>query len=116
MPSPTLTRTKKQPINPVAGMRKFTTSALRNKMGNVIGYVTKRHERVLLTTHAKPQAVLIPYDQYLEMISSKSPALEFLTAHYDDLAESMDMPAARASAKEAFGASPEAFRGIRLTE
>jgi prevent-host-death family protein len=99
-------------------MRKLTTSTLRNKVGEVIGFVTKGHESILLTTHAKPQAVLVPYDEYLEMVSakSKSPALEFLTAHYDNLADSMDTPAARAGAKEAFAASTEAFRGLRLTE
>jgi prevent-host-death family protein len=118
MPSSTLTSTNLQSLDPTAGLRKLTTSMLRNKIGEVIGSLTKGHESIVLTTHAKPQAVLVPYEEYLAMVSAKSrsPALEFLTTHYDDLAQSMDTPAARAGAKEAFDASAEAFRGLRLTE
>ncbi len=119
MPSNALAHNAAKASDPTAKMRKFTTSTLRNKVGRVIKYI-KNNESVLLTTHKKPQAVLVPYQEYVAAFApkpkSESSALEFLTAHYAELAESMNTPAARAGAKEAFEAGPDAFRGLRLTE
>ena len=105
-----------QPFDPTAGMRKLTTSALRNKLGEVMESLSVDHECLLVVTHSKPKAVLVPYDTFLEMVSvkPKNLALEFLATNYEQLAATMNTPAARAAAKEAFDAGPEAFRNRPL--
>jgi len=98
-------------IDQVTGMRKVTTSTLRNELGSVIDSLSNTQEGLVLVTHSKPKAVLIPYETYLGMVDlkAKDSALDFLTATYERLAESMNTPTARAAAKEAFDSGSEAF-------
>jgi len=105
-----------QPVDPTAGMRTLTTSTLRNKLGEVIDSLGVNNECVLLMTHSKPKAVLVPYETFLKLAAEKpkNPALEFLTANYEALAASMDTPVARAAAKDAFDTGADAFRSRPL--
>lgn len=102
--------------DPTASMRKLTTSMLRSKLGEVMQALSDDQECMLLVTHSKPKAVLVPYDKFLEMtaVKPRNMALEFLATNYEQLAASMDTPAARAGAREAFDAGPETFRGRPL--
>lgn len=110
------TRTQASPADPTIGLRTLTTSTLRSKLGEVMETLETAHECLLLMTHSKPKAVLVPYDKFIEMTAAKPQnlALEFLAANYEQLAASMDTPAARAGAKEAFDAGPEVFRSRPL--
>lgn len=102
--------------DPTSGMRRLTTSKLRNELGKVIDSMKSAPECMIVVTHAKPKAVLVPYEQFLEMLSERraSPALSFLAATYDQIAETMNTPVARAAAVEAFDSGPEVFRGRPL--
>lgn len=116
MPSAIRTHSLAPSDDPTAGLRKLTTSTLRSKLGEVMEALDQTHECMLLVTHSKPKAVLVPYDTFIEMTSEKPKnlALEFLAANYEQLAASIDTPAARAGAKEAFDAGPEVFRSRPL--
>ena len=102
--------------DPTSGMRTLTTSKLRSGLGKVIDSLTVASECMLLVAHSKPKAVLVPYEKFLEMTAERpdNAALSFLTANYDQIAESMNTPSARAAAREAFDAGPEVFRGRPL--
>jgi len=98
-------------------MRKLTTSKLRGDLAKVIDALAVTNECLLVVTHSKPKAVLVPYAKFLEMSAVKqepNAAVKFLASNYDLIAASMNTPAARLGAKEAFDAGPEVFRGRPL--
>ena len=104
-------------LDPTSGMRKLTTSKLRGNLAKVIDALAVASECVLIVTHSKPKAVLVPYAKFLEMSAVKqepNAAVKFLASNYDLIAASMNTPAARLGAKEAFDAGPEVFRGRPL--
>jgi prevent-host-death family protein len=102
--------------DPTAGLLTMTTSALRNKLGEVMGNLG---EGILLVTHAKPKAVLVPYERFLELHEARKPsnaALEFLSSQYDNLIAAMSTPASRAATDLAFAAEAEVFAARSVKE
>ena len=103
--------------DPTAGLLKMSTSALRNKLGEVISRLGTSGESILLVTHSKPKAVLLPYERFVELLQAHKPAnasLEFLSSHYDNLVESMGTPASRTATEQAFGADAETLATLPL--
>lgn len=98
------------------GLRQVTTSTLRNHLGEIVDSVAASSEALLLMSHKRPKAVLVPYDTYLTMTSKPhdNAALEVLTEHYDQMVAAMNTPAAKAGVEKAFAAGPSEFSQIRL--
>jgi prevent-host-death family protein len=98
------------------GLRQITTSTLRNHLGEIVDSVTASSEALLLMSHKRPKAVLIPYDTYLAMATRprENLALDVLTEHYDQMAMAMNTPAAKAGIEKAFAVGPAEFSQIRI--
>ncbi|EIP98803.1 prevent-host-death family protein [Opitutaceae bacterium TAV1] len=98
------------------GLRQVATSTLRNHLGEIVDSVAASRETLLLMSHKRPKAVLVPYDTYLAMASRprENLALDVLTEHYDQMAMAMNTPAAKAGVEKAFAAGPAEFSQIRI--
>jgi prevent-host-death family protein len=103
-------------VDSSTGLRLVTTSEFHKHMEQIVESTSRAQECIVLTNHSKPQAVLVPYETYLELVRVKSQglAVDFLTDHCEQVALSMNTPSARAAAKEAFNAGPEVFRSRPL--
>jgi prevent-host-death family protein len=99
------------------GLHQVAASQLRQHFGSILDQVTAAGESLLLVSHKKPKAVLVPYDTYLSILKSKingNMAESLLAAHYDAMILHMNTPAARAAVDKTFAAGSEDFASLRV--
>lgn len=61
---------------------------------------------VAITKHDTPKAVLLSYAEFESLVQARSPALDELTAQFDELLERMQTPKSKAAMAKAFDATP----------
>jgi antitoxin Phd len=61
---------------------------------------------IAISKHDQPKAVLLSYAEFESLVASRSPALDDLSAQFDDLLVRMQTPRARKGMAAAFNASP----------
>jgi prevent-host-death family protein len=81
---------------------------LKNEPGALIEKVLTGGA-VAITRHDAPKAVLISYEDFLELSRAREPALGELAAEFDRMLDAMQAPVARKGLASAFEASPEAL-------
>jgi antitoxin Phd len=91
-----------------------TATEAKNQFGQLLERAIKG-ERVYITRHEAPKAVLISVDDFRALSSHAKTKLNSLTSEFDSLLARMQAPGARAATKAAFGASPEQL-GIAAVE
>ena len=64
---------------------------------------------VAITRHDMPKAVLLSYEEFESLSSTRSESLDALSAKFEGLLERMQTPTAREGMEAAFHASPEAL-------
>jgi prevent-host-death family protein len=99
------------------GLHQVAASQLRQHFGSILDQVTVAGESLLLVSHKKPRAVLVPYETYLSILKSKmngNMAEGLLAAHYDAMILHMNTPVARAAVDKTFASGPEDFASLRV--
>jgi antitoxin Phd len=61
---------------------------------------------VAITRHDMPKAVLLSFDEFLSLSSTRSDTLDGLSSKFDSLLERMQAPAAESGMEAAFHATP----------
>ena len=79
---------------------------MKNEFGAILER-TLRHGAVAITRHDATKAVLLSYEEFLSLVKPRAPALDDLSAEFDELLASMQTPAARKGMAAAFNATPE---------
>jgi prevent-host-death family protein len=107
-----------RPPRPVATLRNergarvepasFTSTEAKNGFGRVLEAVTQGGV-VVITKHDRPQAVILPVEEFNALADARRAPLDTLTAEFDALLERLQTPKARAGLKAAFEASPKAL-------
>jgi prevent-host-death family protein len=83
-----------------------TASRLKNEFGTVFEQAAVGGA-VVITKHDTPRAVLLSYAEFEALTASATPALDDLSARFDDLLATMQTPQAKAGVAAAFDAAPE---------
>jgi prevent-host-death family protein len=78
----------------------------KNEFGSIFEQATVGGA-VAITKHNTPKAVLLSYAEFEALTRSTAPALDELTAEFDDLLERMQTPQSKNAMASAFDASPE---------
>ena len=88
--------------------RSIAATVVKNAFGRVLEGVI-RGERVVITKHDAPKAVLMSIDEYHSLSQAGETRLDTLSHQFDALLDRMQTPKARRGLKAAFGASPARF-------
>jgi antitoxin Phd len=80
-------------------------SRFKNEFGSMFEQAT-HGGAVAITRHDTPKAVLISYVEFKALVESRTPALDGLSARFDDMLARMQAPAARKAVAAAFDAPP----------
>jgi len=91
-----------------------TATEAKNQFGQLLERAIKG-ERVYITRHEAPKAVLISVDDFQALSSHAKTKLKTLTSEFDALLARMQAPGARAAIKAAFNASPKRL-GVAAVE
>ena len=91
-----------------------TATEAKNQFGQLLERAIKG-ERVYITRHEAPKAVLISVDDFQALSAQATTKLDSLRGEFDALLERMQAPGARAAMKAAFGASTDEL-GIAAVE
>jgi antitoxin Phd len=91
-----------------------TATEAKNQFGQLLERAIKG-ERVYITRHEAPKAVLISVDDFQALSSQAKTELNSLTSEFDSLLARMQAPGARAAIKAAFNASPKRL-GVSAVE
>jgi antitoxin Phd len=83
-----------------------TATEAKNQFGQLLERAIKG-ERVYITRHEAPKAVLISVDEFHALSAHAKSRLDSLTDDFDALLARMQAPGARAALKAGFDASPE---------
>lgn len=94
--------------------RVAATSA-KNQFGRLLGSAV-RGGRVVITRHDSPAAVLISFEEYLDLTGAGAPDLEALSHEFDELMIRMQTPAARQATQALFRASTTELAEAALAE
>lgn len=94
-------------------MKRVSATDAKHLFGSVLESAT-RGERIVITRHETPRAVLLSWECYRELTAQPTPALDELTAEFDALLAKHQTPRARKGAKAAFDASPERLGAAAL--
>lgn len=78
----------------------------KNEFGAVFEQASRRGA-VAITKHNTPKAVLLSYDEFEALTKGSAPALEELTADFDQMLERMQTSEAKAVMASAFDATPD---------
>jgi prevent-host-death family protein len=78
----------------------------KNEFGSIFEQATVGGA-VAITKHNTPKAVLLSYAEFQALTRSTAPALDELTAEFDDLLDRMQTPQSKNAMASAFDASPE---------
>jgi antitoxin Phd len=99
---------KPRPVPAAAklGDSRVTATEAKNAFGRVLERVI-RGEKVFITRHDRPQAVLISVEDYDALASNGKPNLNALTEEFDSLLARMQRPGQRARMRAAFDATPK---------
>ena len=73
-----------------------------------------RGERVVITRHETPRAVLLSWERYRELTAQPTPALDELTVEFDAMLARHQTARARKGMRAAFDASPEQLGAAAL--
>lgn len=79
-------------------------SRFKNEFGAIFERAT-HGGAVAITRHDAPKAVLISYAEFKALVETRAPALDALSARFDDMLARMQTPQARKAVAAAFGAS-----------
>lgn len=85
------------------------TSVPASRFKNEFGTMLERAAHggaVAITRHDAPKAVLISYTEFKALVEARAPALDALTARFDDMLARMQTAKARDAVAAAFDASP----------
>ena len=82
----------------------FSASDAKNEFGRVLQKAADG--LVVITRHDEPQAVLVSFDEFNDLVSARENKLETLTNEFDALLSKMQTPEARRGMKAAFDATP----------
>jgi len=82
----------------------FSASAAKNEFGQVLQKAADG--LVVITRHDEPQAVLLSFDEFHDLVSARENKLETLTNEFGALLARMQTPQARRGMKAAFDATP----------
>jgi antitoxin Phd len=91
---------------PKLGDSRVTATEAKNEFGRVLERVI-RGEKVFITRHDRPQAVLISVEDYDALASSGKSSLNTLTEEFDSLLARMQRPGQRTRMRAAFAATPK---------
>jgi prevent-host-death family protein len=83
-----------------------SASRLKNEFGAVFEQAAVGGA-VVITKHDTPRAVLLSYAEFEALTASATPALDDLSARFDDLLATMQTQQAKAGVVAAFDATPE---------
>ena len=83
-----------------------TATLAKREFGGVLERVI-RGERVVITKHDAPKAVLLSVDEFEALARAAARPLDALSDEFDALLARMQAPKARAGMKAAFKASPK---------
>ncbi len=86
--------------------RAVAATTAKNQFGRLLGTAV-RGERVVITKHDTPAAVLISFEEYQELTGADAPDLEALSHEFDELLAHMQAPAARQANRKLFQASTD---------
>lgn len=84
----------------------FTATEVKNEFGRVLDTVA-RDGVAVITRHDAPKAVIVAMDEFDALVRPPKSQLDTLSGEFDALLTRMQLPAATAAMKNAFGASPE---------
>lgn len=83
-------------------------SRFKNEFGTIFEQAT-RDGAVAIAKHDKPKAVLLALDEFEALVGARAPALDELSARFDDLLARMQSPRQKRAAAAAFDAAPAAL-------
>lgn len=83
-----------------------TATEAKNEFGRILERAIKG-ERVVITRHESPKAVLISVHDFQTLAASAQTKLDTLSTEFDALLARMQAPGARAAMDAAFNATPE---------
>lgn len=89
----------------VLNEQSVTSTQAQNGFGELLDKVIEG-QRVVITKHKTPKAVVLPYAEYKELTERDTRQLNTLSAEFDALLASMQTREARIGLKAAFAASP----------
>jgi prevent-host-death family protein len=90
----------------VEAIESFTITELKEQAREVIDLVAVR-KAIAILRHRTPEAVLIPVDDYIELVKLRRERLNVLTQRYDEMVSRMRTPEAAAGVDALFNATPE---------
>jgi prevent-host-death family protein len=90
----------------VEAIESFTITEFKEQAREVIDMVAERGA-VAILRHKTPEAVLIPVDDYLELVKLRRERLNVLTQRYDEMVSRMRTPEAAAGVDALFNATSE---------
>lgn len=90
----------------VCEMPTATATELKNATADILDRVTTQGAMVL-TRHNKPRAVLLPIEQYEQLLGGEDDWLADLKVECQDMLKCMQDPKQKAAALKAFNATPE---------
>ena len=87
-------------------LRSFNATDAKNKFGQMLE-TTLRDGAAVIRRHDEPKAVLLSWEEFKDLVTSRRPHLDALTSEFDALLARMQGPAHRQGIQAAFDASPE---------
>jgi len=87
-------------------LRSFNATDAKNKFGQMLE-TTLRDGAAVIRRHDEPKAVLLSWEEFKDLVTSRRPQLAALTSEFDALLAQMQAPAHRQGIQAAFDASPE---------
>jgi prevent-host-death family protein len=93
---------RRRPVEPES----FTATRAKNEFGLILEKVFQG-ERVLITKHDTPKAIVISMDDFNTLSRSAEAKLDSLTEEFDAMFARMQSGKSRAAMEAAFSASPE---------
>lgn len=94
---------------------RVAATVAKNQFGRLLGSAV-RGERVVITRHDSPAAVLISFEEYRDLTGADAPDLEALSHEFDELMVRMQTPAGRQATQALFRASPTELAEAALAE
>jgi len=113
MPNAVLSELRPTPTYPGAKIMSFTRTALAGEIQKVSKAVQAQGE-VVITSHNKPEMVLMTVERYAELQQASRPSLDNLTQEFDQLIAQMQNVEAPAGAAAAFAMSGAEIGQIAL--
>ncbi len=99
--------TAKRSALPASKALEIVTATYAKKEFRRVLETAMKRGRVLITKYKDPRAVLMSFDEYKRLTGAKKPALEELSAEFDELVAKMQTPEARAGAAALFSISSD---------